>query len=60
VRQVVTTGEHVLLEDLAARLLDALADSGAVLATVRVRKPSPPMDGIVRAAEVEMTRKYGK
>lgn len=56
VGEVVGAREHVLLEDVAVRILDALGDVGASRVRVTVRKPQPPVDGIVGCAEVERER----
>lgn len=48
---------HRLLESFALALLDALlAEFPAERVTVRVRKETPVLDGIVDAVGVEMTR----
>lgn len=48
---------HRLLESFALALLEALlAEFPAERATVRVRKETPVLDGIVDAVGVEMTR----
>lgn len=56
VTATVKEGDHPLLEGLASDLLTALAPLDWAQATVRVRKPRPPFDGVVERAEVEMTR----
>lgn len=56
VEATVKDGDHPLLEGLASDLLDALEPLGWQTATVRVRKPQPPFEGVVDSAEVEMTR----
>ncbi len=51
---------HKLLESFAAEVLDALiGEFEAVSVTVRVRKETPVLDGIVDAVGVEMTRRRG-
>lgn len=48
---------HKLLESFATALLDRLlADFPVTRATVRVRKETPVLDGIVDAVGVELTR----
>ena len=48
---------HRLLESYAVSLLDALLDEFAVdRATVRVRKETPVLDGIVDSVGVELSR----
>lgn len=48
---------HKLLESFARALLDVLvAEFAAARVTVRVRKETPVLDGIVEAVGVEMTR----
>lgn len=56
VEETVEDGEHPLLEGLASDLLSALEALRWETATVRVRKPQPPFQGVVASAEVEMTR----
>ncbi len=58
VRRVHEAGPYRLLEALAGRIAKEIADElGAAEVTVRVRKPSPPVGGVVGAAEVEITRR---
>ena len=59
-RRVVEMGRgssHKLLESFAVKLLDALFEEfGAEQITVRVRKETPVLDGIVDSVGVELTR----
>ena len=56
VRDVVTAGEHPLLEGLAQSILDALEKVTWREATVRVRKERPPFEGDLPWAEIEIRR----
>ncbi len=58
VEQVITQGEHPLLEGLAEEILDALEGLAWTRAIVRVRKPSPPIQGAIGYAQIEMERRH--
>ena len=58
VRRVHEAGPYKLLEAMAGRIAkEVLAAFPVEQVTVRVRKPHPPVGGIVGAAEVEITRR---
>lgn len=54
--QVVSEGEHPLLEGLAEEILDALEALDWQRCVVRVRKRSPPIDGTMGAAQIQLER----
>ncbi len=56
IEDVVSEGEHPLLEGLAEEILDALEGLDWAAATVRVRKEAPPIGGTMRHAEIEISR----
>lgn len=58
IRQMVLNRKYHLLEALAGMIADGiLREFGAVQrVTVRVRKPHPPVKGVVDHVEVELTR----
>jgi dihydroneopterin aldolase len=57
VRTVHEAGPYRLLEAMAGRIAKEIVGSFPVQeVTVRVRKPHPPVGGVVGAAEVEITR----
>jgi dihydroneopterin aldolase len=57
VRTAHEAGPYHLLEALAGGIAEAILDGFPVReATVRVRKPHPPVGSVVDAAEVEITR----
>jgi dihydroneopterin aldolase len=58
VRQMVLSQKHHLLESLAGMIADGLLrEFGSVTSvTVRVRKPHPPVKGVVDHVEIELTR----
>lgn len=58
--EVVSDGEHPLLEGLAEEILDALEGLGWQRAVVRVRKESPPIGGTMRHAEIEISRRQDR
>ena len=59
--QVGRGSSHKLLESFAVALLDVLfAEFPAERITVRVRKETPVLDGIVDSVGVELTRENGK
>jgi dihydroneopterin aldolase len=53
---VVSEGEHPLLEGLAEEILDALEGLGWQRCVVRVRKRSPPIDGTMGSAQIQLER----
>ncbi|MFB3882487.1 MAG: dihydroneopterin aldolase [Armatimonadota bacterium] len=58
VRRVHEAGPYQLLEALAGRIANEIMGSFPVEeVTVRVRKPHPPVGGMVGEAEVEITRR---
>jgi len=61
VKRVNDAGPYFLLEAFAGRIAkEVLEGFGVDEVTVRVRKPHPPVGGIVGAAEVEITRSRGE
>jgi dihydroneopterin aldolase len=59
IRQVVTSQKYYLLEALAEKIAEVLMRQFPALdvVTVRVRKPHPPVKGVVDHIEVEITRR---
>ena len=58
VRRVHEAGPYQLLEAMAGRIAKEIVGSFPVdEVTVRVRKPHPPVGGLVGEAEVEITRR---
>jgi dihydroneopterin aldolase len=61
VRRVHDQGPYHLLEAMAGRIAKEMLRQFTVdEVTVRVRKPHPPVGGIVGAAEVEITRRSSR
>ncbi len=61
VRRVHEAGPYHLLEALAGRIAKEIIGAfAAEEVTVRVRKPHPPVGGLVGAAEVEITVRAGE
>jgi dihydroneopterin aldolase len=57
VRRVNESGPYRLLETFAEKIASSVLEAFRVRqVTVRVRKPNPPVGGLVGAAEVEITR----
>ena len=57
VRRVNEAGPYRLLEAFASKIANQILAAFPVReVTVRVRKPQPPVGGVVAAAEVEITR----
>ncbi len=60
VRDIVTRRSFSLLEAIAETVAgEILASFSVSRVVVRVRKPSPPLDGLVDSAEVEIMRPAG-
>ena len=57
IERVMTGKKCLLLEKLATRISqEILSGTKAEIVTIRVRKLSPPIDGIVKHVEIEITR----
>lgn len=56
IEALVAEGEHPLLEGLAEEILDALEPLDWQRCVVRVRKPSPPIDGTMGSAQIQLER----
>lgn len=57
VKEVVEENEYNLIEAIAVEVLDRVMDSFNVeKVTVRIRKPHPPLGGLLDAVEFEITR----
>lgn len=54
--EVVSDGEHPLLEGLAEEILDALESLGWQRCRVRVRKQAPPISGTMGYAQIQLER----
>lgn len=57
VKEVVSSKKFYLIESLASRICKSIIDNFQVVqkVTVKVRKPSPPLGGVVEFVEVEHT-----
>jgi dihydroneopterin aldolase len=55
IEALIEEGDHPLLEGLAEAILDELEALDWQRCTVRVRKPSPPIDGTMGSAQVELS-----
>ncbi len=62
VRQLVVTKKHFLLESLAGSIIEGILKNFKRVkkVTVKVRKPSAPIKGVIDYVEVEMTRVRSK
>jgi len=62
VKEIVSSKKFFLIESLASRICKSIIKNFPVVqkVTVKVRKPSPPLGGVVEYVEVEHTelRKY--
>lgn len=59
VRKIVETEQFCLIEGMALAILNRLGEKYDLKKiTVRVRKPKPPVGGLVDAAEFEITKEY--
>jgi dihydroneopterin aldolase len=57
VKEIVEEGEFNLIEAMGTAIADQIMDSFEVeQLTVRVRKPQPPLGGIVNSSEFEIVR----
>ena len=58
VKDIVEEGEYNLIEGIALAIVDQICDSFDLEEViVRVRKPQPPLGGILEAAEFEVSKK---
>ena len=59
VKEIVEREEYKLIEGIGLAILKRLAERYVLKGlTVRVRKPHPPLGGLVEAAEFEVTKEY--
>lgn len=59
VRKIVETEQFCLIEGMALAILNRLGEKYDLKKiTVRVRKPHPPVGGLVSAAEFEVAKEY--
>lgn len=59
VRKIVETEQFFLIEGMALAILNRLREKYDLKRiTVRVRKPQPPVGGLVEAAEFEITKEF--
>lgn len=57
VKDIVEEGEYNLIEGIATAILDQITDSFDLeQVTVRVRKPHPPLGGVIDTVEFELSR----
>lgn len=59
VRKIVETEQFCLIEGMALAILNRLGEKYILKSiTVRVRKPQPPVGGVIEAAEFEITKGF--
>ncbi|NLW47583.1 MAG: dihydroneopterin aldolase [Firmicutes bacterium] len=59
VRKIVETEQFSLIEGMALAILNRLGKKYTLKSiTVRVRKPQPPVGGVVEAAEFEISKEF--
>ncbi len=59
VRKIVETEQFYLIEGMAMAILNRLGENyNLKKITVRVRKPQPPVGGLVEAAEFEVSKEF--
>lgn len=59
VRKIVETEQFFLIEGMALAIVNRLGEKYSLKTiTVRVRKPQPPVGGLVEAAEFEVSKEF--
>ena len=59
VRKIVETEQFLLIEGMALAILNRLGEKYILKSiTIRIRKPQPPVGGVVEAAEFEVTKEF--